>query len=128
MKDILRAFLRSLRVQRNRRRLEREERYYRKAFLSRGLSIPEETEIRAQFARRFAGKKPKAKGDLHILSIYHNYNWEGPSFGSSLAAFGEVIASGLARPRSCRRQAAGRCRLEGSHEPRLAASGAGRGG
>lgn len=33
---------------------------------------------------------PKAKGDLHILAIYHNYNWEGPSLGSSLAAFGEV--------------------------------------
>lgn len=91
MKNSIRIFLRSLRASRNRRRLEREEKYYRKLFLSRGLSIPNEAEIRTRVTERFPGKKPKAKGNLHILSIYHNYNWEGPSFNSSLAAFGEVL-------------------------------------
>lgn len=91
MKNSIRTFLRTLRASRNRRRLEREERHYRKLFLSRGLSIPNEAEIHTRVAGRFSGKKTKAKGNLHILSVYHNYNWEGPSFGSSLAAFGEVL-------------------------------------
>jgi hypothetical protein len=90
MRDSLRTFLRSLRVLRNRRRLAREERHYRDSFLAHRLSIPAETEIRARVARRFPGREPKPKGGLHILSIYHNYNWEGSSLDPSLAALGEV--------------------------------------
>jgi hypothetical protein len=90
MKESIRKLLRSFRLQRNRRRLAQEEKYYRNLFLKRPLSIPGENEIRAQVARRFPGRKPKSKGGLHILSIYHNYNWEGPSLGPSLAALGEV--------------------------------------
>lgn len=74
----------------NRRRLVREQAYYQKLFRQRGLSIPGEAEIHAKTASRFPGKTPKNKGDLHILSIYHSYNWEGPSLGPSLARFGEV--------------------------------------
>jgi hypothetical protein len=90
MIDSLRSLRRSFRAWRNHLRLEREQAHYRKIFLGRGLSIPGEAEIRARISSRFAGKTPKQKGALHILAIYHNYNWEGPSLGPSLAAFGEV--------------------------------------
>ena len=72
------------------RYLKKESERYQAIFSSRGLFIPGETEIRAQLASRFQGKTPKSKGDLHILSIYHNYNWEDSSLGPSLASFGEV--------------------------------------
>jgi hypothetical protein len=90
MSSAFRMLRRSFRAWRNRRRLEREETHYRNSFCQHGLSIPGETEIRARIALRLPGRTPKAKGDLHILAIYHNYNWEGPSLGPSLAAFGEV--------------------------------------
>lgn len=72
------------------RHLQKESEHYQSIFSSRGLSISIETEIRARITSRFPGKSPKAKGDLHILAIYHSYNWEGPSLGPSLAKFGEV--------------------------------------
>lgn len=90
MSDLFRSLHRSFRHWRNSRRLDREEAHYRKIFRERGLSVYRESEIRTRIAQRFPGKKPKPKGDLHILAIYHNYNWEGPSFGPSLGAFGEV--------------------------------------
>ncbi|MFZ5502727.1 MAG: CgeB family protein [Pseudomonadota bacterium] len=52
--------------------------------------IPGEAEIRARIAGRFPGHIPKTKGSLRILAIYHNYNWEEPALGTSLAAFGEM--------------------------------------
>ena len=85
MKDRIRALLRSLRASRNLRRLEREERHYRERFTSLHLAIPGEAEIRTRLAKQHSDIKPKAKGDLHVLAIYHSYNWEGPSFESSLA-------------------------------------------
>ena len=90
MSNTFRTLKRSFRAWRNRRRLEREEAHYRNSFRQHGLSIPGEAEIRARIARRLPGRTPKAKGCLHILAIYHSYNWEGPSLGPSLAAFGEV--------------------------------------
>jgi spore maturation protein CgeB len=90
MSGFLRTFRHSLRAWRNRRRLVREQSHYQAIFRKRGLSIPAEAEIRAQVASRFPGRVPRKKGDLRILSIYHNYNWEGPSLGPSLAAFGEA--------------------------------------
>ena len=90
MRERVRAYLRSLRAWRNRRRLAREASYYRNAFHENRLSVPDEAQVRARIAERFPGKKAKARGDLHILAIYHNYNWEGPSFTSSLSALGEV--------------------------------------
>ena len=90
MSDMLRFLHRSFRIWRNSRRLDHEEAHYRKIFRERGLSVPGESEIRTRIAQRFPGKKPKPKGDLHILAIYHNYNWEEPSLGPSLATFGEV--------------------------------------
>jgi spore maturation protein CgeB len=90
MNDAFRKLRRSFRAWRNFLRLKQEETRYQKNFRERGLSIPEETEIRALIAGRFPGKIAKSKGSLHILAIYHDYNWEGTSLGPSLAAFGEV--------------------------------------
>jgi len=90
MSDTFRKFRRSFRAWRNLRRLEQEEAHYRKNFLKRSLSIPGEVEICARVASRFPSKTPKSKGNLHILAIYHSYNWEGTSLGPSLAAFGDV--------------------------------------
>jgi spore maturation protein CgeB len=90
MNKTFRSLRRSFRTWRNRLRLEREAAHYRENFWKRGFSIPDESEIRVQVASHFSGKAPKAKGDLHILAIYHNYNWEGSSLGPSLASFGEV--------------------------------------
>lgn len=72
------------------RLLQKESEQYKTIFLARGLSIPGESEIHTRLASRFPGKTPKSKGDLHILAIFHNYNWEGPSLAPSLAAFGDV--------------------------------------
>lgn len=90
MSDTFRTLRRSFRAWRNCRRLDQEEAHYQKDFRERDLSIPKETEIHVRLASRFPGKTPKSKGDLHILAIFHNYNWEGPSLGPSLAAFGKV--------------------------------------
>lgn len=90
MSSAFRALRRSFRAWRNRRRLEREGAHYRKSFRERSLSIPTEAEIRARISSRFPGRTLKTKGNLHILAIYHNYNWEGPSFETSLSAFGKV--------------------------------------
>lgn len=86
----LREMRRSFRAWKNCRRLEKEGEHYERLFRERGLSIPGDDEIRALVKRRLPDKAPRPKGRLHILAVYHNYNWEGPSFGPSLAAFGEV--------------------------------------
>lgn len=90
MNNAFRMLRRSFRAWRNCRRLEREEAYYRKDFRERGLSLPADADIQEAIRRRFPRQVPRSKGDLYILSIYHNYNWEGPSLGPSLAAFGDV--------------------------------------
>jgi spore maturation protein CgeB len=88
--DTFRKLLKQFRSGRKLRNLQKESERYKAIFSSRGLSIPEETEIHERLASRFPGKTPKSKGDLHILAIYHNYNWEGTSLGPSLETFGEV--------------------------------------
>lgn len=88
MKDPFRPLRRSFRAWRKRRRLEKEGERYHALFLEKRLSIPGEDAIKAHSKSRFPN--PKRKGSLNILAIYHSYNWEGPSLGPSLAAFGEV--------------------------------------
>jgi len=90
MSHIFLSLRRSIRAWRNNRRLAQEDAHYCKAFRKRCLSVPEEAYIRSRIAPRFPNITPKPKGSLHILAIYHNYNWEGSSLGPSLAAFGEV--------------------------------------
>lgn len=70
--------------------INKESERYSALFQSRGLSIPGEAEIRTQTSNRFPELLARPKGKLHILAIYHDYNWEGASLGPSLAAFGEV--------------------------------------
>ena len=91
MNDPFRPLRRAFRAWRNRKRLEQEQMRYRKLFHARGLSIPAEADILEAIHRRFPRQVPRSKGKLHILSIYHNYNWEGPSLTPSLAAFGDVL-------------------------------------
>jgi hypothetical protein len=90
MNDPTRPLRRAFRAWRNQQRLVREARYYHDQFRRRGLKIPSPADIQNQIAERYLGKTPRRKGDLRILAIYHDHNWEGPAFGSSLAAFGEV--------------------------------------
>jgi hypothetical protein len=90
MNDPLRPMRRAFRAWRDHRRLEREGERYHRLFRARGLSIPDDAEILRQIAQRFPGQTPRTKGALRILSIYHDYNWEGPALGPSLAVFGEV--------------------------------------
>jgi hypothetical protein len=90
MKDTFRSFRRSFRAWRNFNHLEHEKHFYREKFRENHLSIPSEIEIFQRISKRFPDKIPKSKGDLNILAIYHNYNWEYSSFNPSLSAFGEV--------------------------------------
>ena len=90
MNDPMRPLRRAFRVWRDQRRIEREGDRYRRLFRERGIAIPDDAEIRRQIAARFPGQASRAKGALRILSIYHDFNWEGPALGTSLAAFGEV--------------------------------------
>jgi spore maturation protein CgeB len=90
MNDPLKPLRRSFRAWRNSRRLEKENVLYGKLFLKRGLSVPSNEDIKALMRDRFPGRNARRKGGLHILAIYHDYNWEGPSLGPSLAAFGDV--------------------------------------
>lgn len=86
----MRNFLRAFRAWRKQHRLMREQTYYQELFRQRGFAIPGEPEICARMASRFPGGIPKKKGGLRILSIYHDYNWEGASLGPSLAKLGAV--------------------------------------
>jgi len=90
MNNPLQYLGRSFRLWRNQHRLEQEQIHYRRILLERGLSIPDEAGIRARVAQLFPGRRPKRKGELRILSIYHDYNWEAASLGYALEKFGEV--------------------------------------
>jgi len=88
---LLRKLRSRIRAARNAGRLQRESGHYRAAFESRNLEIPREEEIRRRIAGRFpAGLRPRRRGELRLLAIYHDYNWEGLSLGPALAAFGTV--------------------------------------
>lgn len=90
MNDPLRPFRRTFRAWRKSRRLEKEGRRYRELFREKGFALPDDAGIRAAISSRFPNLSPRQKGSLNILAIYHSYNWEGPSLGPSLAAFGKV--------------------------------------
>lgn len=79
-----------LRSWRNTRRLEKEGAHYNRLFREGGLSIPSDAEIKVSVASRFPARLSKQKGDLHILAVYHDFNWEGTSLGPALAKFGSV--------------------------------------
>jgi spore maturation protein CgeB len=90
MNDPLRKYRKRFRLWKNNLRLEHELNYYDSIFKSRGMTIPDEASIRQLIKSKFPNLRPKSKGDLQILAIYHHYNWENESLKPSLKKFGTV--------------------------------------
>jgi len=90
MNDPLKKYRREFRIWKNDLRLKRERRYYDNAFASRNLTIPDEELIKKEMRKRFPHIRPKTKGTLSILAVYHHYNWENESLKPSLEKFGRV--------------------------------------
>ena len=87
----LKKYRKQFRTWKNTVRLKRELRYYHSMFESRHLTVPDEEAIRQTIKSKFPDLKPKPKGNLHILAIYHHYNWENESLKPSLEKFGSVF-------------------------------------
>jgi spore maturation protein CgeB len=90
MNDPLRKYRKRFRIWKNDRRLKLELNQYQSIFESRGLTVPDEALIRRTIESKFPNLKPKTKGDLNILAIYHHYNWENESLKPSIEKFGSV--------------------------------------
>src|SRR3972149_7356079 len=88
MNDPLKKYRRQFRSWRNAKRLERERLDYETRFASRGMRIPNDQDISDLLSCRFPHIKPKPKGELNILAIYHHYNWENYSLRPALEKFG----------------------------------------
>ncbi len=80
-----------MRAWKNKIALERELRHYERISESQGLSIPDETAIQRTIRAKFPNQRPKPKGGLTIVAIYHHYNWENASLKPSLEKFGTVL-------------------------------------
>jgi hypothetical protein len=90
MNDPLKKYRKQFRIWNNDLRLKRERRYYDNAFASRDLTIPDKERIKGEMRKRFPRIRPKAKGTLNILALYHHYNWENESLKPSLEKFGYI--------------------------------------
>ena len=90
MSDPLKGYRRKLRAWLKGAKLRRELWRYDSIFKSRDLRIPEEATIRQLLRSKFPDLRPKEKGDLRILTIYHDYNWEDTSLRPALEKFGTV--------------------------------------
>ena len=90
MNDPFKKYRKRLRIWKNNRRLKWELNHYCSIFNSHGMSIPDIASIRQTIKSKFPRLKPKSKGDLQILAIYHHYNWENESLKPSLEKFGTV--------------------------------------
>lgn len=88
--DPLKRYRQRLRIWGNDRRLEAERRRYEGLFTSRRLSVPHEEALRAACRERFPSLRPKPRGELKILAIYHDYNWEETALMPALKRFGVV--------------------------------------
>ncbi|MCX5828788.1 MAG: glycosyltransferase [Deltaproteobacteria bacterium] len=88
--DPLKKYRRQLRIWRNDRRLQREQELYEREFAAQRLVLPNEEAIRRHIRKKFPLLKPKKKGSLQILTVYHHYNWEDESLRPSLEKFGPV--------------------------------------
>ncbi len=104
MKDPSRRYRRLFRAWRSSLKLRRELRFYNTAFESDELVLPDEEGIREAVKAKFSNLKPKPKGKLNILAIYHHYNWENESLKPALRKFGFVRhydwLNGLKQPQS----------------------------
>jgi spore maturation protein CgeB len=90
MIDPLKKYRKQLRIWKNDLRLKRELHHYSTIFASRILTIPDEEAIRQSIKHKFSHIRPKKKGEIKILAIYHHYNWENESLKPSLEKFGQV--------------------------------------
>ena len=90
MNDSFKKYRKRFREWKNKHRLKRELHYYSSKFDSLHLALPDEETIRKTFKQKFPDLKPKPKGKLSILAIYHHYNWENKSLKPSLEKFGPV--------------------------------------
>lgn len=90
MNDPLKTCRRRFRSWENRVRLKGELERYEAAFTARVLAIPDDSAIRLALQNRFPGLRPKPKGALSIIAVYHNYNWEDTSLRPALERFGTV--------------------------------------
>ncbi|MBU2261801.1 MAG: hypothetical protein KKF02_07750, partial [Proteobacteria bacterium] len=90
MNDPLKRYRRRFRSWKNRLRLAREHERYRAAFRARRLADPDDAAVRKAIAERFPGLRPKPKGTLKIIAIYHHYNWEDYALKPALEKFGKV--------------------------------------
>ena len=90
MEDPLKKYRRRFRVWQNDRRLQQETEEYQRQFSDRRLCIPDETAIGNTIHHRYPGLKPKQKGQLRILAVYHHYNWENTAIKPALERFGDV--------------------------------------
>ena len=90
MNDPFKKYRKRFRIWKNNRQLERELNHYCSIFASSGMIIPDTDSIRQTIKFKFPNLKPKSKGNLQILAIYHHYNWENESLKPSLEKFGTV--------------------------------------
>jgi len=90
MNDPLKKYRKQFRAWKSKKRLNRELNHYNAMFESRHLSLPDDEAIQKTMKRKFPNLKPKGKGNLNIIAIYHNYNWENESLRPSLEKFGQV--------------------------------------
>ncbi len=91
MNDPFKKYRRLLRERNNKRRLQKELRYYNTLFKAKNLTIPDEKIIGSSLQNKYPHINPKQKGELNIIAIYHHYNWEDHSLGPALSKFGKVI-------------------------------------
>jgi hypothetical protein len=90
MNDPLKKYRILLRGYNNRRRLKKELCRYERLFKAKDLAIPDETIIENSLRNKYSHIRPKKKGELHIIAIYHHYNWEDYSLKPALNKFGRV--------------------------------------
>ncbi|MFA5181871.1 MAG: glycosyltransferase [Syntrophales bacterium] len=88
--DPLKKYRREFRTWLNDRRLQREKEHYEREFAAHRLILPDDEAIRRHIRAEFPLLRPKKKGSLQILAIYHHYNWENESLRPSLEKFGTV--------------------------------------
>lgn len=90
MNDPFKAYRRQFRAWKSKKRLEWELDHYNSIFATRHLTIPDDRTIQQAIKQKFPHLKPKPKGELYILAIYHHYNWENESLKPALEKFGIV--------------------------------------
>ena len=71
-------------------KLKRELKHYRNRFRALGLELHSDDVIRSAIKAKFPNLTPTEKGNLNILGIYYNYNWEKGALTPSLEKFGTV--------------------------------------